>query len=197
MINIDDKTIVKVTNRDNGHVGYKIPDMNNLVRDFNANETKNITMEELRKLAFIPGGPTLIRDYLVIDNKDIVAQLLGRVEPEYYYTEEDIKKLLSPEYSLDALKDCLEFAPKGTIDLVKKIAVEMPLNDVSKRKAILEMTGFDVTAAIMVNEETKEDNEEVKRVRRINEPEILTETKNSGRRTATPVFNDDKYKISK
>lgn len=190
---IDEKKIVRVTNRDNGHVGYKIPDMNNLVRDFSANETKNITVEELKKLAYISGGPTLIRDYLVIDDEEVVKEVLGEVEPEYYYTENDVKNLLL-NGSLDALKDCLEFAPKGTIDLVKKLAIEMPLNDIAKRKAILEMTGFNVDAAIMVNEETKEESDDTQKVRRISEP-VKEENKSTGRRTAIPTVSESKYKI--
>lgn len=190
---INEKKIVRVTNRDNGHVGYRIPDMNNLVRDFSANETKNITVEELKKLAYISGGPTLIRDYLIIDDAEIVKEVLGEVEPEYYYTEDDVKNLLLTG-SLDALKDCLEFAPKGTIDLVKKLAIEMPLNDIAKRKAILEMTGFNVDAAIMVNEETKEENNDTQRVRRISEP-VKEEVKSTGRRTVAPTVSESKYKI--
>ena len=190
---IDEKKIVRVTNRDNGHVGYRIPDMNNLVRDFSANETKNITVEELKKLAYISGGPTLIRDYLIIDDAEVVKEVLGKVEPEYYYTEDDVKNLLLAG-SLDALKDCLEFAPKGTIDLVKKLAIEMPLNDIAKRKAILEMTGFNVDAAIMVNEETKEESDNTQKVRRISEP-VKEEVKSTGRRTAAPTVSESKYKI--
>lgn len=190
---IDEKKIVRVTNRDNGHVGYRIPDMNNLVRDFSANETKNITVEELKKLAYISGGPTLIRDYLIIDDAEVVKEILGEVEPEYYYTEDDVKKLLLTG-SLDALKDCLEFAPKGTIDLVKKLAIEMPLNDIAKRKAILEMTGFNVDAAIMVNEETKEESDDTQKVRRISEP-VKEENKSTGRRTVAPTVSESKYKI--
>ena len=190
---IDEKKIVRVTNRDNGHVGYRIPDMNNLVRDFSANETKNITVEELKKLAYISGGPTLIRDYLIIDDAEVVKEVLGEVEPEYYYTEDDVKNLLLTG-SLDALKDCLEFAPKGTIDLVKKLAIEMPLNDIAKRKAILEMTGFNVDAAIMVNEETKEESDGTQKVRRISEP-VKEEVKSTGRRTAAPTVSESKYKI--
>lgn len=190
---INEKKIVRVTNRDNGHVGYRIPDMNNLVRDFSANETKNITVEELKKLAYISGGPTLIRDYLIIDDAEVVKEVLGEVEPEYYYTEDDVKNLLLTG-SLDALKDCLEFAPKGTIDLVKKLAIEMPLNDIAKRKAILEMTGFNVDAAIMVNEETKEESNDTQRVRRISEP-VKEEVKSTGRRTVAPTVSESKYKI--
>lgn len=190
---IDEKKIVRVTNRDNGHVGYRIPDMNNLVRDFSANETKNITVEELKKLAYISGGPTLIRDYLVIEDPEVVEEILGDVEPEYYYNEEDVKKLLL-NGSLDELKDCIEFAPKGTVDLVKQLAVELPVNDVTKRKAILDMTGFNVDAAIMINEETKDEMEDTQKVRRVNEP-IKEEVKSTGRRTAAPTVSESKYKI--
>lgn len=190
---IDEKKIVRVTNRDNGHVGYRIPDMNNLVRDFSANETKNITVEELKKLAYISGGPTLIRDYLVIEDPEVVEEILGDVEPEYYYDEEDVKKLLL-NGSLDELKDCIEFAPKGTVDLVKQLAVELPLNDITKRKAILDMTGFNVDAAIMINEETKDEVEDTRRVRRVSEP-VKEEVKSTGRRTAVPTVSESKYKI--
>ena len=190
---IDEKKIVRVTNRDNGHVGYRIPDMNNLVRDFSANETKNITVEELKKLAYISGGPTLIRDYLVIEDPEVVEEILGNVEPEYYYNEEDVKKLLL-NGSLDELKDCIEFAPKGTVDLVKQLAVELPINDITKRKAILDMTGFNVDAAIMINEETKDEVEDTQRVRRVNEP-VKEEVKSTGRRTAAPTVSESKYKI--
>ena len=193
---IDEKKIVRVTNRDNGHVGYRIPDMNNLVRDFSANETKNITVEELKKLAYISGGPTLIRDYLVIEDPEVVEEILGEVEPEYYYNEEDVKKLLL-NGSLDELKDCIEFAPKGTVDLVKQLAVELPLNDITKRKAILDMTGFNVDAAIMINEETKDEMEDTHRVRRVNEKPVEEEVKPAGRRAAAPTVGDSKYQIIK
>ena len=53
---VDKNTIIKVTNRDNGSVGYTIPDMGNLHRSFQSGETKEITMEELRKLSYLPGG---------------------------------------------------------------------------------------------------------------------------------------------
>lgn len=194
---IDEKKIVRVTNRDNGHVGYRIPDMNNLVRDFSANETKNITVEELKKLAYISGGPTLIRDYLVIEDPEVVEEILGEVEPEYYYNEGDVKKLLL-NGSLDELKDCIEFAPKGTVDLVKQLAVELPLNDITKRKAILDMTGFNVDAAIMINEETKDEMEDTQKVRRVNEKSVeKEEVKSTGRRAAIPTVGDSKYKIIK
>lgn len=155
---LDKDTIIKVTNRGNGTVGYSIPDLGNLHRTFQSGETKEITMEELRKLSYIPGGMTILKQYLVLDNQDAVSELLNTVEPEYYYTKEDIVKLLN-EGTLDQFKDCLDFAPKGTIDLVRKLAVELKLNDVAKRQALLDKTGFNVTAAITANEESEADEE--------------------------------------
>lgn len=186
---IDNNQIIKVTNRDNGHVGYTIPDLNNLTRTFTANETKEITMNELRKLSYIPGGMVLLRDYLVLDNKEAVEELLNQVEPEYFYTEEDVKNLLL-NGSLDALKDCLDYAPVGTIDLVKQVAVELPLNDVAKRKAILEMTGFNVDSAIMINDATNEEEKSDEHSgRRVNNTKESKTEAPSGRRTAVPNNN--------
>lgn len=190
---IENDKIIKVTNRFNGSVGYTIKDLNNLQRVFAPGETKEITMEELRKLSWERGGETLINDYLIIQDEDALREILRKVEPEYFYTEEDVKDLLLNK-SLDALKDCLDFAPQGTIDLVKKMAVELPLNDITKRKAILEMTGFNVTSAIMVNEETKEEKEEDTRIRRLDNDDKKEESeKPTGRRVSV----EGKYKVIK
>lgn len=191
MRQIENKEIIKVTNRFNGSIGYTIRDLNNLSRVFAPGETKEITMEELRKLSWETGGRTLINDYLIIQDEDALQEILGNPEPEYYYTEEDVRDLLENQ-SLDALKDCLDFAPRGTIDLVKKIAVELPLNDVAKRKAILDMTGFNVTSAVEINEETREEqpvNQGFRRLDTKNEEKPVEKT--STRRVPT----NNKYKV--
>lgn len=190
MRQIENKEIIKVTNRFNGSIGYTIRDLNNLSRVFAPEETKEITMEELRKLSWETGGRTLINDYLIIQDEDALQEILGNPEPEYYYTEEDVKDLLENQ-SLDALKDCLDFAPRGTIDLVKKVAVELPLNDVAKRKAILEMTGFNVTSAIEINEETKEEQPVNQGFRRL---DTKTEEKPI-EKTSTRRVPNNKYKV--
>lgn len=190
MRQIENKEVIKVTNRFNGSIGYTIRDLNNLVRVFAPGETKEITMEELRKLSWETGGRNLIKDYLIIQDEDALQEILGSPEPEYYYTEADVKDLLENQ-SLDALKDCLDFAPQGTIDLVKKVAVELPLNDVAKRKAILEMTGFNVTSAIEINEETKEEQPVNQGFRRL---DTKTEEK-SIEKTSTRRVPNNKYKV--
>lgn len=153
---LDKNLMVKVTNRDNGTVGYTIPDLGNLHRTFQSGETKEISMDELRKLSYVPGGSQILENYLVIGNEDAVKELLNGVEPEYYYSEEDVKKLLLYG-TLDQFEDCLNFAPEGIINLVKKLAVDLKLNDVAKRKMLLDKTGFNVTSAISINEATLEE----------------------------------------
>ena len=177
--------LVKVQNRDNGSVGYTIPDLNNLHRTYQPNETKNITMDELRKLSYVPGGMEILRNYLVILDDEAREEILSDVEPEYYLTKDGVKKLLL-EGTLDALLDCLDFAPSGVVDLVKDVAVEIELNDVKKRDAILNKTGFNVTNAININKETTDEVEKVKPVRRVGQSEENAATAPTGRRTAAP-----------
>ena len=185
MKNVND--LVRVQNRDNGSVGYTIPDLNNLHRTYQPNETKNITMDELRKLSYVPGGMEILRNYLVILDEEAREEILSDVEPEYYLTKDGVKKLLL-EGSLDALLDCLDFAPSGVVDLVKDVAVEIELNDVKKRDAILNKTGFNVTNAINFNKETTDETEKVKPVRRVGQPEEKAATAPTGRRTAAPTY---------
>ena len=187
---LDKNTLVKVTNRDNGSVGYSIPDLGNLQRRCEAGETKEVTAEELRKLSYSIGGKVILDEYLIIHDKDLVAELLGEVEPEYYFEENDVRELLE-KGSLDALKDCLDFAPEGTIELVKKVAVDTELNDIKKREAIQASTGFNVTSAIEVNRETSEEKPEEVKVRRT--ATTTAEPTTSGRRTTAPTAS--KYKI--
>ena len=187
---LDKNTLVKVTNRYDGRAGYSIPEMGGLNRTFASGETKEVPMEELRKLSYLPGGQVLLEKYFILDNQEAVTELIGGVEPEYYYTDEDVKNLLLTG-SLDELKDCLDFAPKGVIELVKKYAVDLKINDISKRKAIKDATGFNVDMAVYVNEETSEEKVEEKKERRT--AVRKTETTSTGRRTSAPT---SKYKIT-
>lgn len=189
---INDNEIIKVTNRNNGTTGYSIADLGNLRRTFAPGETKKISMEELRKLSYIPGGEAILREYLVIDNKEALDELLnGGIEPEYFYTEDEVKTLLLTG-SLDQLMDCLDFAPGGVIDLVKKYAVELKINDIQKRQAILNKTGFNVTSAIEINEETLEGEEEKITTGRRATPVVAAEEAAPARRSS-PV--PSKYKV--
>ena len=152
---VENNMTVKVTNRDNGSVGYSVPNLG-VHRTFQPRESKEISAEELRKLSYLPGGDVIIKEYLIIHNEELLKELLGEVEPEYYYSEDEVKALLLSG-SLEQLQDCLDFAPNGVIDLIKSLAVSLKIDNVSKRKAIQEKTGFNVTRAIEINEETDEE----------------------------------------
>ena len=163
---LDKNTLVKITNRQNGYVGYKIPEMNGLRRRFSPGETKEVTMDELTKLSYLTGGMVLLKECFILDNPEAVSQLIGHTEPEYYYSEKDVENLLL-NGSLDQLKDALDFAPEGVIELIKDKAVDLKLNDVRKRNAITEKTGFNVSNAIAFKEMAAADEEpEQQRTRR-------------------------------
>lgn len=155
---MDDKTIVNVTNRDAGQVVYSLPDRG-IKRTFNAGESKKIELEELRQLSYATGGEFLLKNCLVVNNTDALSALNIEVEPEYFYTEAEVKTLLTTG-TLDELEDCLNFAPEGVIDLVKKIAVDEEIPDTRKRKLITEKTGFSIDNAINVNHIMSEETEE-------------------------------------
>ena len=180
---MDKNTSIKVLNRDNGSVVYSIPEMNGLTRVFQAGETKEVTYEELQKLSYIPGGIELLKDSLVIlDSPVTIENLIGHVEPEYYYTKKDIIELMTTG-SLDAFLDCLDFAPDGVKDLIKTLAVDLPLNDVSKREAILDKLGFNVDNAIRIKNESTEPEEKEEHVaqRRVQKTQVKTSTTTSRR----------------
>lgn len=150
---------IKLTNRDNGTVGYSIPDLN-LHRTFSGGETKTVTFEELEKLAWVKGGLNLLKNYLIIQDQEAAEELLGNVEPEYYYTKDTVRTLLT-EGTLEQLQDTLEFAPKGVIDLVKEEAVELPVNSVAMRDEILKKTKFNVDKAVEMKKASLEDEEPI------------------------------------
>ena len=173
---MEDNMKVKVKNRSgNGIVGYTIPDMGNLRREFQDGEEKILTYEEIRKLSYIPGGSIILKDYLIIEDKNVLKELNYDIEPEYFYSKEDIIRLMQTG-TLDEFLDCLDFAPEGVKESIKNIAVELPLNDVAKRQAIQEKLGFNVTNAI----------ENLK----ITEEDIVEKKETTKRRAAVPSKSD-------
>ena len=154
------ENIVSVTHRNTGFTGYTIPDLN-LTRTFNIGETKKISLDELKQLQFVEGGDYLLKHCLIINDKNALEVLnMSDVEPEYFYTEAEIKELLT-NGSLDQLEDALNFAPEGVIEIIKSMAIKMELPDTRKRKIISDKTGLNIDNAIMVNEVMKEEHSDV------------------------------------
>lgn len=142
---------VQVRNRSNRIVIYHVDDMN-VRREFQPGETKLIPVGELIALSQKAGGAYIIRNSLFIQDVPTVNEMPMKVEPEYYLDDKGVIDLLE-NGSVDALLDCLDFAPGGVIELVKKYAVDLPITDTRKIKAIYDKTGFKVDMALKHKEE--------------------------------------------
>lgn len=167
-----DKDLVTVENRSGGKVVIRIPDRG-IRRELMPGQTIKMTKEEVEALAYTGtgGGLSLIKNYLLVNDKNTLDDLNVKREPEYYMNADNIANLIR-NGSLDEFKDFLDFAPEGAIDMLKDLSVQLPLNDYDKRHALLEMAGYDVDAAIKhakentMPEDGEEPAEEPKKVRR-------------------------------
>ena len=183
MLNNTDK--IRVENRADAIVAYRVPETK-IIRRFVAGESKQVEMGELRQAIQIPGTKRLIESNLIIHSKEAVDELLPDAEPEYFYDKKDVDFLLEMG-TLDQLKDALDFAPTGVIELIKERAVEIELNDMRKREAILAITNFNVTGAIDIKRQAKENTTVIEpKVRRAAPIENQSET--PARRTAASKY---------
>lgn len=151
-------TMYNVKNRSAGVAVYKIPEMG-VRRSFAPGEVKQISAEELEKLTYRPGGMAILTNFLQIQSAEGLQRVGINPQPEYHMSEQDIAKLMTTG-TLDEFLDCLDFAPPGVIDLIKKMSVSLPLGDIAKRKALKDKTGFDCDAALRHVMEEKEDEGE-------------------------------------
>lgn len=180
---------VSIKNRSNSIVIYNIPEMG-IRREFMPNEVKNITSEELEALSYRPGGMDLIRNELLITDAEVLTDMAVKVEPEYYLDDKGVIELLNTG-SMDSFLDCLDFAPQGVLDLIKKYAVSLPVNDSRKREAIKTKLGLDVDLALLHQKQVKEAlEEESGKTERLDAPvrRVKTEEKPAGRRTTVPQY---------
>ena len=153
---ITETTMYNVKNRSTSMVVYKIPETN-LRREFAPGETKRIPFGELEKLTYQQGGKELLENFLQIVDETVTKDLNVHREPEYNMSESQVRDLLISG-SLDAFLDALDFAPIGVIDLIKSLAVSLPLTDYNKRQALKDKTGFDVDKALAhIQEEIAEE----------------------------------------
>lgn len=184
MGNITDDTLISVRNRCRGNTGYTLE---NIHRNFAYGETKKVPFKELRELTYIPGGQFALDNYLVVENQEALDLLNMTVEPEYFYSEDEIKDLLLYR-EIPAFEDFLDFAPKGAIDMAVNIAVSEELPDVRKRDLLGNKAGINITNAITVNKVMNEEEaeEEAPKQRRVeikkegSAPAALTPTRKAG-----------------
>lgn len=143
-----------VSNKSAGRVVYSVEGVR---REFFPNETKrDIPVSELQKLIQRPGGRELLYNYLWVQDREILQMLInGEVAPEYYIKPSELPQWMQT-CSLPEFQDALDFAPDGMKDLIKQLAVSLPLNDYAKLHAIKEQLGFDVSAVLANSDEDKD-----------------------------------------
>ena len=176
-----------VKNRSASVVVYSIPE-DGIRRSFAPGEVKKISYQELEKLTYQRGGMNILTRFLQIQSNDALNSFNMRVEPEYHMSEQDIAKLMA-KGSLNEFLDMLDFAPDGVIDIVKRMAISMPLMDLEKREALKKKTGLDVEAALRNIRAEKEEDEkpsidDSKPAERRVKKDIP-----EGRRTTAPKYN--------
>ena len=182
---ISQDTLYNVKNRSSSVVVYKIPE-SNLRREFAPGETKKIPFGELEKLTYQQGGREMLEQFLQIVDETVTSDLNVHREVEYDMSEAQVAALLQ-NGSLDAFLDALDFAPLGVIDLIKSLAVKLPLTDLNKRKALKDKTGFDVDKALIhIDEEKQEEGEHIEPL--APERRVKTETVTEGGRRTTSNY---------
>ena len=176
-----------VKNRSAGIAVYKIPELG-IRRSFAPGETKQISAEELEKLTYRPGGMAILSNFLQIQSIEGLQKVGLKPEPEYHMSEKDIVELMQ-NGSLNEFLDCLDFAPPGVIDLIKKLSVSLPLADIQKRQALKGKTGFDCDAALKHVMEEKEDENGNLESNSVGERRVKKEDSVTAERRTTPKYN--------
>ena len=166
-----------VQNRSAGRVVYSIPDRN-IRKDLAPGQSIKVPKEEVEALAYTNGGMELIRNYLLVKDEQTLDELNVKREPEYYMDINQVAELLT-KGSLDEFLDALDFAPAGVIDMIKDLSVQLPLNDVAKRQALKEKTGYDIDTAIRNNlaDKAPEDDDAVEEKKETPKRRVVQQTR--------------------
>ena len=188
---MDRTTKINVRNRSNSVVVYNVDDLR-VRREFMPGAVKQVPLEEIYALSQQPGGAEIIANYLFIESPAAVKEMSMKVEPEYYLDDKGVIALLK-NGSVDELLDCLDFAPAGVLDLVQKYAIDLPLTDTRKIKAIKDKTGFDVALALKhkaeLEAEAAEAGEQTESGMAVERRVKKTEQQETTGRRTTPKYN--------
>lgn len=144
-----DSTKIAVQNLTNNDVVY-IDDNGGIVRRmvFHAQQTIPVEKDVIERMQYDTGGAVLLKDFLSVKDEDMRESIgVPSDQIEYNWTKDDVKKLLTSGEE-DALRDALDFAPQGIIDMIIDMAVAMPLNDRNKVEIIAEATGRNIEMMI-------------------------------------------------
>ena len=110
------------------------------------------------------------------------------VEPEYFYSTEDIKNILL-NGTMDEFEDFINFATEGGLDTAKKLAVDLQIPDMRKRKMLGEKLNFNVNTAIEINEMMANEDAPVEETKPTRKVAPKAETAAVPTRKTTPKYN--------
>ena len=143
---VPDSTKVKITNLMDCQTGY--PTISGVFRRLAPYASMTVTAEELRQSANLPGVIDLFRNYVRIGNKSLAEEFgVPSDAVEYSWTQKDVDYAVTSA-DIDVLLDALDFAPQGIVEMIVDRAVALEIPDMTKRQAILEKTGNDITKMI-------------------------------------------------
>lgn len=162
---------IKVENRSGKYLVHHIPNTSITFIWDKPNAFVMLTKEQIKELYYAPGGAEFFKNLIIHDEK-LRKELVGEVEPEYFYTEKEIDKILT-KGSEDQLRDFIDFSPEGGIDLLIKRAIELKISDLNKREIIAEMTGHNIDNSIKFSSEDT-DKQAEKTVKRRRSTPITT-----------------------
>lgn len=122
---------------------------------FQPYEVKKIDEETLRRLSYRYGVLYMFKNCLCVEDDELAREFgvaEDSLEHEYKWTQTDIDNCLL-NGTVEELLDALDFAPEGIVDTLVQRAIDLKINDVSKRKAILDKTGKNIDSMIQLVEQ--------------------------------------------
>lgn len=191
MTTVRDDATIEVRNLVDYMVVYKI-DEDHIRREFSPGEVKKVKAGELRKLYYTSGGGDLLKNFLSVKNAELASEFgVSSDTIEYNWTVSDIDKALLTE-PIEVLLDALDFAPDGIKETIVDRAVVLKINNMDKRKAILEKTGQDITQKINFKEALEEQDVKQKSIQKERRVSSNQSEENARRRVQKTSVVEDK-----
>ena len=180
---------VKVVNRTGGSLAYKIDTLRVTRHWRRPGDYLNISISELSELRTVPGGNYILKECLIIEDKEALNVLFPdmELEPQYNYGLKEIEILLY-EADTEQLLDALDFAPKGVLDLIKAKSAEKLPNTTAKIEAINKKFKIDLNKVNELYQE-KEILEEKPEPTRRRRTAPIVETEEPKQESSLPKYN--------
>lgn len=165
----------ELESRYNGYLSLKESE-SGIVRTFpNKGFKMSLSKDSILQISYTPGGRKTLKERILFKDKEIIDLLDLGLELEDTFSEKDLKELLLTG-TVAQLEDALEFGNKGTIELIKDLAIELKISDNNKRDAISKKTGTNINNIINLFSE-EENNKEVN-TRKVRSAEKFIPTSN-------------------